>query len=78
METIQVPQKMYISLSVAEILFSALANGAEIGEDYKAFKSLTRPQKKIVNVKLNNEVVYTAEVDSIRYMKNNNTLILKG
>ena len=61
-----------------EILFSALANGAEIGEDYKAFKSLTRPQKKIVNVKLNNEVVYTAEVDSIRYMKNNNTLILKG
>ena len=61
-----------------EILFEALYSGAEIGTEYKAFRSLTRPQKKTVNVKLNNEVVYTAEVDSIRYMKKNNTLILKG
>ena len=61
-----------------EILFEALYRGAEIETEYKPFRSLTRPQKKVVNVKLNSEVVYTAEVDSIRYMKKSNTLILKG
>lgn len=62
----------------AEILFYALDNGAEIETDYKAFRSLTRPQKKEFTVKLNGTVVLSEEVDSIRYMKKNDTVILKG
>lgn len=62
----------------AEILFYALDNGAEIETDYKVFRSLTRPQKKEFTVKLNGTVVLSEEVDSIRYMKKNDTVILKG
>ena len=52
--------------------------GAEIDTDYKAFKSITRPQKKVFTVKKNKEVVFTDECESIRYMKTNNTVCLKG
>ena len=61
-----------------EILFAALESGAEIGTDYKAFRSLARPQKKEFTVKLNGTVVLSEEVNSIRYMKKNDTVILKG
>lgn len=61
-----------------EILLFSLDAGAEIGTDYKAFRSITRPQRKQFTVKKNSEIVYTDECDTIRYMKTNNTVILKG
>ena len=61
-----------------EILLFAVDMGAEIGTDYKAFKSVTRPQKKVFTVKKNKEVVFTDECESIRYMKTTNTICLKG
>jgi len=60
------------------ILFSALLRGAEIATDYKPFRTIERPQKKTFTVKLNNETVYCEKVDSIRFMKKNNTILLKG
>ena len=60
------------------ILSYAIHVGAEVNIDYKAFRSVTRHIKKTFNVKYNNEVVFTKEVDTIRYMKNNSTIILKG
>lgn len=61
-----------------EILLFAVDMGAEIETDYKAFKSITRPQKKVFTVKKNKVVVFTDECESIRYMKTNNTVCLKG
>ena len=52
--------------------------GAEIGTDYKPFRTIARPQKKIITVKKNNEIVFTDECDTIRYMKSTNTILLKG
>ena len=60
------------------ILFTALMYGAEVGTDYKAFKSIERPQKKTFTVKFNKEEIFSIEVDNIRYMKKSNTIILKG
>ena len=62
----------------AEILLTALNAGAEIATDYKAFRTIARPQRKIFTVKKNNEIVFIDECDTIRYMKTNNTIILKG
>lgn len=61
-----------------EILLFALDMGAEIETDYKAFRSITRTQKKTFTVKRNKEIVFSDECESIRYMKNNFTIILKG
>ena len=61
-----------------EILLTALENGATIGTEYKAFRTIARPQKKTITVKKNNEIVFTDECDTIRYMKTTNTIILKG
>ena len=60
------------------ILLFALEMGAEIGTDYKPFRTIARPQKKTFTVKKNNEIVFTDECETIRYMKTNNTIILKG
>ena len=61
-----------------EILLTSLEAGAEIETDYKAFRTIERPQKKTFTVKHNNEIVVSIECDSIRYMKTKNTIILKG
>ena len=61
-----------------EILLFSLNMGAEIGTDYKAYRSIARPQRKTITVKKNNEVVFTDECDTIRYMKTTNTILLKG
>lgn len=61
-----------------EILLFALDAGAEIETDYKAFRSIVRSQRKQFTVKKNNEIVFTDECDTIRYMKTTNTIILKG
>ena len=61
-----------------EILFFSLFMGARIETEYKPYRTITRPQKKTFTVKKNNEIVFTDEVDSIRFMKTNNTIILKG
>jgi hypothetical protein len=61
-----------------EILLTALFAGAEIETDYKAFRSIVRPQKKIFTVKRDKEVIFSEECEAIRYMKTNNTIILKG
>ena len=66
------------SIIEADILKACLILGAEIDGDYKPFRSLSRITKKDFTVKLNNEVILKAEVDSIRYMKKDNTVILKG
>lgn len=62
----------------AEILIASLLNGAEIETDYKAKRSIERPQKKTFVVKMNKEIILETEVDSIRFMKTTNTVILKG
>ena len=61
-----------------EILIVALNLGAEIGTDYKAFRSITRTTEKTFTVKWNGEVVFEQECETIRYMKKNDTVILKG
>ena len=66
------------SIIEAEILKFSLFKGAEIDGNYKAFKSVPREQKKSFTVKYNNDVILSAEVNSIRYMKTTNTVILKG
>lgn len=61
-----------------EILFYALSAGAIIETDYKAKRSIERPQKKTFTVKRNKEILFEEECESIRYMKSNFTIILKG
>lgn len=61
-----------------EILFFSLDAGAQIETEYKAFRSINRPQRKIFTVKRNKEVIFSEECETIRYMKTNNTVILKG
>ena len=61
-----------------EILFSALNAGAEIETDYKAFRSINRPQKKTFIVKKDKEIVFSEECETIYYMKGKFTIILKG
>ena len=59
------------------ILYVCLLNGAKIDGDYKPYRSLTRNIKKSFQVKLNKEIIFEKEVCGIRYMKNDNTIILK-
>ena len=61
-----------------EILLFALDMGAEVGTEYKAFRSITRPQKKTFTVKKNKEVIFVEECETITYMKTTNTILLKG
>lgn len=60
------------------ILKTAIFNGAEIETDYKAFRSIVRPQKKTFTVKRNGETVYSAECESITFYKKKLTISLKG
>ena len=60
------------------ILFFSLDMGAEIETEYKAFRSINRLQKKVFTVKRNKEVIFSEECETIRFMKTNNTIILKG
>ena len=59
------------------ILLSSLNRNAVIGTDYKAFRTIARPQRKTFTVKKNNQIVFTDECDTIRYMKTTNTILLK-
>lgn len=61
-----------------EILLTALEAGAVIETDYKALRSIVRSQKKTFTVKKDKEVVFSDECETIRYMKSNFTIILKG
>ena len=61
-----------------EILFYALFMGAEIETDYKAKKSIERKKTLTFTVKFNGEEILKEECESNRYMKKNNTIILKG
>lgn len=61
-----------------EILLFSLDAGATIETDYKAFRSITRPQRKTFTVKRDKEIIFSDECESIRYMKSNFTIILKG
>ena len=66
------------SIIEAQILRYALFKGAEVEGDYKPFRSLKREQKKNFTLKYNDEIVFNENVSSIRYMKTNNTVIVKG
>lgn len=67
------------SIIETEILLACICcENCELNTDYKAFRSIKRAQKKNFTVKLNNSIVYEEIVDSIQYMKKNNTVILKG
>lgn len=66
------------SIIEMRILFYALHKGAEVKGDYKPFRSLKREQKKNFTLKYNDEIVFNENVSSIRYMKTNNTVIVKG
>ena len=66
------------SIIEAEILKYAIFKGAEVGTDYKAKKSIERKKTLTFTVKWNGEEILKEECESIRYMKKNNTIILKG
>lgn len=61
-----------------EILFYAVYHGADFNTEYPIMRSIKRRVKKEFTVKLNNEIVYNTECDTVRYMKTTNTIILKG
>lgn len=61
----------------AEILIACLLNGAKIDGDYKPFRSLTREVDREFTVKFNDEIVLQKTVKNIRYLKKNNTIILR-
>ena len=61
-----------------EILYCAIECGAELNTPYHTYKSIPRKQIKNFTVKYNGDVVFNTECESIRYMKTNNTVILKG
>ena len=60
------------------ILNYAIFRGAEIGTEYKAFRSITRKQTKMFEVKYNGETIFSQECESIVYRKKNNVICLKG
>ena len=66
------------SIIETEILIITISCGAEIGTDYKAFRSINRKVEKTFTVKFNGETILTKDCDTIRYMKTNNTVSLKG
>lgn len=61
-----------------EILFETLKRGATINNNYAVMRSIKREIIKEFTVKLNNEIVYNTECNSIRFMKSKNIIILKG
>lgn len=66
------------SIIETEILLATITSGAELGTDYKAFRSINRKIEKTFTVKFNSETILTKDCDTIRYMKTNNTVLLKG
>ena len=60
------------------ILTYAIFKGAEINTDYKAYRTIPRKIIKMFTVKWNGETVFTQECETIRFMKTNNTICLKG
>lgn len=60
------------------ILKTAIWNGAIIGTDYKAKRSIERKKTITFTVKWNGEELFSEECESIRYMKKNNCVLLKG
>lgn len=66
------------SIIESEILVATINNGAEPMRDYKPFKTIKREHTKNFTVKFNDEIILTKKVSSIRYMKTNSTIILKG
>ena len=65
------------SIIECRILQYAIFKGAEIGTEYKAFRSIPRKTIKTFTVKLNSQIIFTQECETIRFMKTNNTIILK-
>ena len=61
-----------------DILYNCVLLGAELNTPYTVYKSLPRKQEKEFTVKKNGEIVYNTICESIRYMRTNNTVILKG
>jgi hypothetical protein len=61
-----------------EILLTALENGAEINTDYKAKRSIERKKTLTFTVKWNGQEIFSEECESVRYMKKNNCVLLKG
>ena len=62
----------------SEILFCAIWQGAEFNTEYPVMRSVKREVVKEFKVKMNNEIVYNIQCNSIKYMKSKNTIILKG
>ena len=60
-----------------EILLIAFLRGAEIATDYKAYRSIVRPQKKTFTVVKDKEKIFSAEAQTIMYKKINHTIFLK-
>lgn len=60
-----------------EILFECFEAGAEIGTDYKAFRSIDRPQEKTLHIRTIEQTDYYFDYKSIRINKTKTEITLK-
>ena len=65
------------SLLEMQILFAACAVGAQIGNNYKAKRSLVRETSKQFTVKRDGQCVFSATCATIRYNKTKNEVVLR-
>ena len=61
----------------AKILFTCLNRGAIIGTDYKAMRSIDRPQEKTLHIQTAEQTDYYFDYIKIRINKNKTEIILK-
>lgn len=61
-----------------QILRTCFFIGAEVNTPYHVYRTIPRKTIKNFTVKWNGDVVFEQECETIRYMKSNNTVCLKG
>ena len=65
------------ALIETDILFTCVDNGAVLGEDYKAKRSIERKQTRKFTIKANGKIVYSGEHSGATYYKAKNLFVLK-
>lgn len=65
------------TLIETEILFACVDNGAILGENYVAKRSIERKQPKVYTIKANGKIIYSGTHCGATYYKSRNTFVLK-
>ena len=60
-----------------EILFASINKGADINENYKAFKTIPREQEKPFKVKYYGETIFEITCKSATFRRTDNTVLLR-